>query len=381
MKKRSLSLIVFMYLLSACSANPYAILSDCDDQYYWHTNWNCPLLTESEDGYYYYSMPNNILYYLDGNSIDAFAVCSQPNCLHNGEDCQAFFPYYNLETGVMYAGEYLYVFARSMENTTPSLYRVSKDGTSRETLLTLEGGASYTDPLLHRGTFYILKNSYDEAQHGLSVLLAYPLDALSKGGQVLYSAKTEETLSGITQVMAYGDAIYLTDYSTTSASPVITIHRTDIKTGALSSLPLPEGMSVSRFMPQGGSIFYTLRDAQNLYDTVTEVQLYRCDPDFGGSCRLSNISAMDLSCDDTYLYGLCDEALTVYDQTGALYRTFPMSEIFGETPRYANLYCSCREQLFFWAMLSCEEHPTLYRFDRTEIETGSIHPKPVLADE
>ena len=101
----------------------------------------------TEDGIYYFV--DEYLKFYDFSSKKKVTVCNKPNCKHDNKECNAYFEtsvaekgYMDTTTIIYYEG-YLYM-AGCDDDGKVYLYRISKDGSSREKYMQLYG-ANFTD--------------------------------------------------------------------------------------------------------------------------------------------------------------------------------------------------------------------------------------------
>lgn len=116
----------------------------------------------SELGFYFTDIVyDQQLMFYDKKSKKSVPLCGKPNCSHNNKDCNAFLD--GIEK-VFYYDDSVYVIASSKEEvTTFVLYKLSKDGSTREVVTKLfsyddEDGGISLEFVIHRGYAYMVKN-------------------------------------------------------------------------------------------------------------------------------------------------------------------------------------------------------------------------------
>lgn len=190
---------------------------ETDCQYYLNSDGNYRM-AEASTGYYYISTePRGFLRYIDKETLQDTLVCAKPNCLHDkNEDitqCNAYISPYSYGRIVYHEG-FLYVFTLDFDPVTTtkmqSIVRVSTDGFQRKKVWNMTWEAEKQLPnvskfIVHRGHLYFLvcgSDTYDES----SVYL-YEYDLKKKRCSLI-----EDDLTGINDIFAVGDMLYLKAY-------------------------------------------------------------------------------------------------------------------------------------------------------------------------
>lgn len=232
-KKMNIILIIMIIatilsMLTACNNNSTNTNVEGFDykrdfQYYYNSlnGINYPM-TKSESGYYFF-LPNKFLYYIDGKSMNTIPLCNKVNCLHNDEECDAYFNLFvtpanalNLSNIIQYYEDSLYMIISEEDEygnfEGNSLYKVSLDGLVREKLVYFDLGIPYW--LIHRGYFYY---SQDKISDDIESAVIYdsfsikrlPLNDLKKAPvEVFNSKKYCDNIQGSYQFAAYDDYIF-----------------------------------------------------------------------------------------------------------------------------------------------------------------------------
>lgn len=143
MKKLSLLvLIVFLFALAGCVATPSQSVGAAGG-----SAADAPITTTmpfNEHGYYYvhevYPLTSTLIY-IDYATRQEVPLCNRPECLHNDETCQSYYPSLGLmEPFVLH--DSLYFFYNEGDNNHPTaLMRADLDGSNLQKLLELP--ASY----------------------------------------------------------------------------------------------------------------------------------------------------------------------------------------------------------------------------------------------
>ena len=213
---------------------PDTYVSESDYQYYQLTAaGNYRKLTYSEDGCYLYH--ERFVYHYDQEKEMIMPLCSKANCLHDAEtdeekrkQCNAYLPdMSDAEQGISVFGDdqYVYlVYAGYDSGNTSSrfrdkVYRISKDGSNRDLLISLDQAAY---PILHRGFLYYYSESYDPDIKEGSIDSDYSVRRISVNRkkpkeEIIFSLPEGAQPGGIGNIIAYGNHVYFTyDYTMTS---------------------------------------------------------------------------------------------------------------------------------------------------------------------
>ena len=227
--------IVWLSIVSLCGCNNDATIPTTnavfnysnDFQYYYNSlnGTNLPM-TKSEGGYYVF-LPNKYLYYIDGESVEATPLCNKVNCLHNDEECNAYFnlftePSAEMSNVIQFYENSLYAVVKiedefgSVEGN--ALYKVSLDGGTREKLIDFKDGISHW--LIHRGYFYYSQDKFSDDIDSYSVydsftINRFSLNDLNKESEEIFNSKDYcSQIRSVKQFSAYDDYIY------TSINPI-----------------------------------------------------------------------------------------------------------------------------------------------------------------
>lgn len=145
-------------------------------------------VVETDKGFYY--KEGSLLVFHDKESGQTVPLCSQPNCTHSGEGCDAYF--FDGGTFLWHYNGYLYTM-----NGQRSLVQISEDGSTRAKAGTLtstvSGDASYM-LIFHRGYIYY----------------AYHSEYLGEQTSTLYRRKLQAGAKDekVYEITGYGAQIY-----------------------------------------------------------------------------------------------------------------------------------------------------------------------------
>ena len=216
--------ILFSIIISSCDStnqnNTDQYDFEHDDQYYFSKpTISLPAMAESENGYYFFSGPNNwYLYYMDKKTMTPVVLCNKPDCLHSNETdpkkiqyCNAFF----LDSGnLIYYYENLYVLCEDVNSNNSILYKVSLDGVKRNKIYTFKEGIQHL--IIHRGYIYYDTNDLgtvggNEANTS-NTCRVYCLNINRLGDAPKLIFEEKGIYGGIGKIAGYKDSIYFMFY-------------------------------------------------------------------------------------------------------------------------------------------------------------------------
>lgn len=141
------------------SENTYVVGED--NSYMFQESSNYVSVVKAENGYYF--TINDYVYYTDttDGEMEYLPVCSMPNCSHDDKSCNAYIGEEGtFSRNIQYYDEHIYYKEyEDIISDTYSICRMSKDGTTKETLFQVAGVRGC--PLVHRGYIYIVTAEYD----------------------------------------------------------------------------------------------------------------------------------------------------------------------------------------------------------------------------
>lgn len=166
--------------------------------------------TQGEGGYYYsiYGTASNLMFY-DTNTGVAIPVCNQPNCSHEGSECNAYLGYLSSVEFIQYYDGNLYLFGHDgIDAGQVELYRVSADGSTRGkigTIFTVKGDSVTYNAAIHRGYAYATLNGAGTDKRTVEV---HRLSLSGDGeSEVVYTF--DKSYGGIAFLKAYGNYLYM----------------------------------------------------------------------------------------------------------------------------------------------------------------------------
>lgn len=281
----------------------------------------------NEYGYYYFKQDiktaGNILMFWDKSSKIETPLCNNPDCKHNGEQCNAYFSQggYQKES---YFGYKLWYYDHAIyhlgcdEEDNVNIYRVAEDGSSREVAACLykvdstvieEDGASITmtwpGVCIHRGFIYYV--NYDE-----TILKIRKVDLETLEEKVIYEHNMGR--GDLYRLKGYGDYIffeggYFVDDDYTQYKGDLMFYNT--KTGQIQTVV--EAVT-GPYAVYADNIFYSDDSSIRKFDLITEED----------SLLIQNDEAyVNFSIDENGLYVFEDElsCLNVYSLDGKLMKT------------------------------------------------------------
>lgn len=226
MKKLTAIFLLLSFLLCSCKKNisnassDYCFETDYQYQYYDQTVFISNHLAEAPKGYYYISK-ENLLRFIDKETMEDIIVCGKPDCLHDTsaeltvedrEKCNAYMKttYFYLH----YYEDYLYYTSSEYDERRgfySALTRISLDGSQRKIVWDYTWPEKYSGStiylhLFHRGKIYFILYQGVGTEEGKSAyLISYDLS--SKKLEELYRYDADETyLASSLQVI--GNAMY-----------------------------------------------------------------------------------------------------------------------------------------------------------------------------
>ena len=130
----------------------------------------------SNDGVFFFSKEEGLLKFEDWESNTVYPLCAKPNCLHDSEECTAWFPADETPPEALYYdGEYLY-FEKSGDAGETIFYRQNLDGSDRKQLFLQEGYLA--SGVVYDGdeVYYLTAMAGGEDDQGTAMVLEYSLN-------------------------------------------------------------------------------------------------------------------------------------------------------------------------------------------------------------
>lgn len=212
-------IVVIQLILFGCSkqkavqSNTYVQDTDFQYQYYKEMLYGVDTV-ETDDGYY--KLINDMIYYVDKESMKGIPLCGKADCLHDQEtgkkrtECNA---YVASKDGYLYhSGKKLYVLSEewdsSMANTIDILYEISMDGTTKDVIYKASSNEGEIGQwMIHRGYFYFSIKKPDENDKEHIAIMRCPLKNTKKLETV---CEMNDIYHGEVQYLgAYGNYLYI----------------------------------------------------------------------------------------------------------------------------------------------------------------------------
>ncbi|MDE6208592.1 MAG: DUF5050 domain-containing protein [Lachnospiraceae bacterium] len=293
--------------------------TDSTPWYFWS------YVAESEWGYYMWDWVNigatneYRVMFLDKETKQYVPLCSNPNCGHDVEGCNALFlsgASYDMENNFIYYNDgNVYVVGKDKEDYM-CLYRIAEDGSSREKYMKLykaniittndENGGMYTEffypeVCIHRGYVYFIINKESE-------LKIRRIKLGEENVEEIFSMTGER--QDLYRMEAYGDYLFF------QGGNFVDENYMDIDGGIMAynintgEITMVKKGAISTFCISSGNIYYATSDGISVYsltDLTDTVLLNSIDP------------YPSFIVNDNYVF-IADKNLKVYDLDGNLVR-------------------------------------------------------------
>ena len=349
--------------VSGFSLDSYNI--ETDDQVFFDDNHS---MVSCKEGYYYFI--GEVLYFFDRNSKQSVPVCSKPDCSHtsNDLDCNAYFAVeqYYTSLGIYYYNSNLYLLANDGTDNTKSLYlyKISKDGSSREQVCHIEDfgsdiGSMQIHFVVQKGTGYLSYTVENKAE--------------------IYSFNIEEknpTLNKIDEISGAGAEIYRLhgcDNGISYQYGSFTDENLEVFEGGIKIYINGNSQTVAKNAVKP----YVIANGNVYYETADSIKNYSLKS--GDTSKFKTVSeAYSLNYDGKYFYAydcMADEqTVYVYDDEQKNIGKFDTPSgadsvffIFGDTDLF---FCECLDE---------NNNGILYYLDKSQIGTGKYEWKTVFS--
>lgn len=220
MKRKLLYILVICVVfigLTGCSdyedlGNTYN--SKTDYQYSYHRQGEHITMADSGNGYYFLDSKKNI-YYTDKSKMKPVLLDNRPDADYNSQQennsktdnaytTGGFLTFYNEKLYTLETGEIALVEGNSIKETA-RLIEMSKDGTDRKTILTLDFPP--TSIAIHRGIVYYAVRDYSKDADLEYYLMKYDLKKkFFNKPEVIYTGSLSQ--GGIQDIIPYGNNVY-----------------------------------------------------------------------------------------------------------------------------------------------------------------------------
>lgn len=295
--------ILFIGCKSGTILNNNNYIFGQDEQYYFFKpNVYILTLAESEDGYYFFSGPNqSYLYFMDKKNLKPVILCNKPNCLSIEEtdgskitDCNAFFGGNNLD--LEYYNGKLYVLGSDLRDTSIvfSLYAVSLDGTRRTKIIEFKDMIQQL--IIHRGYIYYYANdngtisgSEDKTESEYKIC-RIDLNNVKCEPETIFAGKG--IYGNIGKLTGYGNGVYFHVYQ-----------YTDPKLESLSSSLYKYSLSdkSASIIVDNDVGFFTFYQDLILFSNI-ERKIITCDLNGKSGHVIDGLVGVPLGADNDYIY-------------------------------------------------------------------------------
>lgn len=332
-----------------------------------------PFMAVTDEGYYYFE--NDFLFFFDKSVGASVKVCTQTNCDHANDDCDAYFDIRTFKTmyGIWLVEDKLYVIGSSDDLSEYAVWTLNLDGTNRERLINLfkkEGDEDYIYSIcVHHGYLYytLNNNDFQEAPSLYQVELKKNAKPL-----VIYTADSENCQ--LYRLKGYGNGIFFQQgyYPNKNLDDVENYY-------AVLNYITDDGSCY--LAVEGPEKYYNIIDNNVYYTTNNSIRIYDMktgeDTEFLKTDRICSISY-----DENYIYlddfigVLMDDNISsdtrkiyVYDYDG--------NEVCNwNIPTSQSSYCLFGDANYLW--MYCYENggewsetETLKALDKSQIASGN----------
>lgn len=341
-----------------------------DDQIFFHGTHG---IVSTKDGYYFFTSKRNLMFF-DRESQKTVPVCSQVNCNHNNDSCDAYF---KLRSGseILYYDNQLYTTMYDVENYTHYLCGISLDGskiTRYCDLLKLEvpedanhedgytiNSGDIRELIIHRGyAYYIVPNNGNDRSELRKIRIKKDAEP-----EIIYTS--EDVNYEITRMKGFEDHIYFQIYSyavSDSQEPeVLTANLYDynILSGNLSVciedsirdyVPMSDKIY---FLRNNGIYLYTFENSQSelIYEASTESIL-----SYDGKCfYIDNVI-------DNMINDIPRE-ISVYDESFKELDKIELDSSYS--------ICSFGDKDYLFCTNTSDDGIWMEALDKSQIETGT----------
>ncbi|MBQ4382694.1 MAG: hypothetical protein II794_08170 [Oscillospiraceae bacterium] len=257
MKRFALIILLLSLFLSACAPAPVDTAEENRDSDNRFRYWPGRSFVETENAYI--GADGQFLHFWDKETGESGILCAKPECLHNGENCGAYYPGYTSSLG-FYDGK-LYWFQRMPPNC--GLWRMDPDGTNREFFRPLDRSSLPPVGLetrFHRGKAWFLSASPEVIEGEPQTTLA--LYTLALEGDEDFSPAFSRVYSGSlwnTSFFTCGDgAVIILREAETDSCRVLRWTQGESDVTEVASLPLEGAVINASYVTVDGEIFVAL---------------------------------------------------------------------------------------------------------------------------
>ncbi|MDD6207357.1 MAG: hypothetical protein PUB10_02420 [Clostridiales bacterium] len=361
-KKLCFVFLLSFFLLTGCQSEGQQLETEGDsfDQSFYQTEY----LQRMENGYYFPD-PNKpgIMDFYDTETDMAMPLCNKPECTHNSDECNAYFPDSSFAASFQCADRYIYRIGRSAKDKGQYvLYRITPDGSSREELCNLykaEGEDMFANFIVHKGSIYYVLRNISTLEERTEKVYRVPC---RKNAKVEEAALVKGLGVDIYRMKAQGDNVYfqaITYEDKQGNGCRGNLYKYNIRTGKTETAV--ENL-IKDFVIVDGIIYG---------DTGSSIVAY--DTEKGTSQEVWPEGKMYLSYDGTYIYG-DTQAFMAFDENPTKEREIIVwDKKFKEIDHIslpADDTCYFGGMDYLFAEQSGENGKVIKRFDKKQIGTG-----------
>lgn len=327
---------------------------------------------EAENGYYF--IASGYLYYMDFDMEMPIVLCNKPNCMHEGETCNAYLCQNGTDQIIYYEGAvYAFETVAGRGGRTENLLKISADGETREIIFEVTNREKNYF-LIHRGKAYYIQR---ENKTNESVLISYDLKKQEE--KIVYEG---QGLARFHSLFIWENYLYfaVTEVDETDALSLRTM-RCDLEDGDVMEIVVTDPETKEEYTEATPTAEREIDGKIYFLDRTEEMQyLLVADPEGGEAelaieyASLGGISVMD----DQYLYTIStkeQDMLSIYTLDGEL-----MNEIEFEEDEKASLLFACmaggsESTAFIYTEMftETEEFVRVWKLDKDTIGTKKCH--------
>lgn len=182
-----------------------------------------------------YVLHGDYIYFIDEDSNTILPLCNKADCLHDKETDPEKYSYCNAcitasgflpigEAGISYCNGYLYCLYKGSLISSPTLYRLSEDGSKKETLYTWEN-CTINEWVIHRDVLYFTKQFFEEVDGTMKEslqLASLSLTDAVKREKPVFTPDADLDVLMLGAPKAYGNYFYFQIHAYTPSEEEIT---------------------------------------------------------------------------------------------------------------------------------------------------------------
>ena len=239
MKKILAFLCASILLVSLCAACQSKELPDTyvegSDYQYMQLESRRFFMMQSQGSKAFYLLHGNYIYFIDEGSDMILPLCNKADCLHDKETDPEKYSYCNAcilpenklplgDAGISYCNGFLYCLDCGYAGQTAYLYRISEDGSKKETIYQWDG-CLINEWAIHRDVLYYAKEIYettDDRIKARSQLMSLSLTDPVRQEEVVFVPDEDLTINSLARPSAYGNHVYFVIHGFVPAEEEIT---------------------------------------------------------------------------------------------------------------------------------------------------------------